>query len=170
MNECITIDTALSSSPICLLDKNESISTVQINKAQDLTINVISKGGKGLVVFDLKRPEMVTPSPEIIEMPTGKPSQIPAPVHSGRTPLPHAVELESGSGITFVLDGLYSGDRITIAKSLREGEAYVEAADTVEATPDNCKAYEKALGITVTPHPIWRLPRITNAPSNNQKC
>ena len=63
-----------------------------------------------------------------------------------------------------MLDGLYSGDRITIAKSLREGEAYVEAADTVEATPDNCKAYEKALGITVTPHPIWRLPRITNAP------
>ena len=96
----------------------------------------------------------------VIEIPSGKPCRVPAPPHAGRTPLPHAVEVDGDKGMVFVLDGLYAGDCITIGKGLKQGRAWVEIAGTLPATPENCTVYSEALSVKVTPHPVLGLPSL----------
>jgi len=160
MNETKTIDKTLPPTPFRLLEGDTTTATLKIKAPQDLTIRVMAKAAQGLVVFSLKRPKTVVRDPMVIELPSGKPYRVPAPPHAGRTPLPHAVELDGDKGTVFVLDGLYAGDCITIGKGLKQGEAWVEVAGIVPATPEKCKAYNETLGMQITPHPVWGLPSL----------
>jgi len=163
MNQTTTIEHPLNGHPLRLLDGDEPIAKVKIKKAQELTINVIANGAKGMMVFDLERPETVAPSPDIVELPSRNPRRIPAPPHNGRTPLPHAIELDGNDGAVFVLEGLYEGDCIKVAKALKAGKVRVEIAGTLAATPENCATYSEALGMQVTPHPVWGVPSLVSS-------
>ena len=144
MNETKTIDKPLPPTPFRLLEGDTTTATVKIEAPQDLTIRVVTKDAKGLVVFKLENPRA---------------DKTPPTLHRGRTPLPYAVKLEDGGDI-FVMGGLNEGDCITIGKVLKQGKAWVSIAGTVPATPENCAVYSEAFGVKVTPHPVWGLPSL----------
>ena len=156
MNEPVMIEEQMDAQPLRVL-KDATTATVEVKYPQDLTMRVVFEEAAGMVVFDLQRPE-TTIMPGVIDLPSGKPAVAPSTPYNGFTAMPHAIEADGDGDEVFVMHGLCVGDTITIGKGLKQGRAWVEITGTLPATPGNCAVYSEALGMKVTPHPVWGLP------------
>ena len=122
--------------------KSQAVSTsVYIEHPQSITVRIKYADARGMIVFDLERPEGVVP-------------------YVGIKPMPYALKVDGAGCDVFTMHGLVLGDVLRIGRELFEGNADVEILGVVEATKENCEAYSKAFGVNVTPHPILGLPAL----------
>ena len=163
MTKKIIIKEPLSEQPRTVLEDSNSV-TVEIQCPQSITVHVKFADARGMIVFDLKRPEK-TLRPKVVDM-AGKPVEESVAHYGGLKPMPYAFEMDGNGCDIFTMHGLVAGDVLCIGRELSRGRVRVELAGVVEATPENCKAYSEAFGIKVTPHPILGLP-VFNWPSGD---
>ena len=140
MNQKIIIKAPLANQSL-LIQQDAKAAFVEFECSQSITVRVKHEVARGMIVFDLERPEG-------------------AGRYAGMKPMPYALKVEGDGGDIFTMHGLVSGDVLRVGKELSAGVASVELAGVVEATGENCRAYSEAFGIKVTPHPILGLPVI----------
>ena len=141
MNQKLTIKEPLANQPQ-RLQQDAKAAFVEFECPQSITVRVKHESARGMIVFDLERPEG-------------------AGTYAGMKPMPYALKVEGDGGDIFTMHGLVSGDVLRVGRELSGGTASVELAGMVEATGENCRAYCEAFGIKVTPHPILGLPALS---------
>ena len=155
MTKKIIIKEPLSEQPRTVLEDSNSVA-VEIQCPQSITVHAKFSDARGMIVFDLKRPEK-TLTPKVVDM-AGKPVEESVAHYKGLKPMPYALEMDGNGCDIFTMHGLVAGDVLCVGRELSQGRVRVQLAGVVEATPENCKAYSEAFGIKVTPHPILGLP------------